>query len=76
MRSTLIVVRHPLGQSYAQVFLAQRNHEIQTLTAYAAHQSFAIGVRVWCSRGGAQHPLTYLAGFFGPIVLTYILLHR
>ncbi len=29
-----------------------------------------------CSRGRAQHRLAYLAAFFGPIALIYILLHR
>ena len=37
MGAPLIVVRHPLGQDSAQMFLANRNHEIQTLTAYTPH---------------------------------------
>jgi hypothetical protein len=56
MWSPSVVVRHPLRQDSSQVFLAQRNHEIQTLTAYPSHQTFAIGVRLWCSRRSAQHP--------------------
>jgi hypothetical protein len=31
----LVVVDHPLCQDSAQMLLAQRNHEVQTLTAYA-----------------------------------------
>jgi hypothetical protein len=38
------------------MFLAQRNHEIQTLPAYASHQPFAVGVRLWRSRGRLQYP--------------------
>jgi hypothetical protein len=44
MRAPLVVMSHPLCQDSAQVFLAQWNREIQTLPAYASHQSFAVGV--------------------------------
>ena len=56
MWAPLVVVRHPLCQDSAQVFLAQRNHEIQTLATYASHQPFAVGIRLWRSRGRAQDP--------------------
>jgi hypothetical protein len=56
MRAPLVVMSHPLCQDSAQVFLAQWNREIQTLPAYASHQSFAVGVRLWCTHRRAQHP--------------------
>ena len=56
MGAALVVVRHPLCQDSAQMFLVQRNHEIQTLPPYASHQTFAMGVRFWCSHGCVQHP--------------------
>ena len=37
MGATLIVMRNPLRQDSAQVFLAQWNHEIQTFPAYSSH---------------------------------------
>ena len=46
----------PIGQDSAQVFLIQRNHKIQTLPAYASHQSFAVGVRLWRSHGRVKRP--------------------
>ena len=37
MRAPLVVMSNPLRQDSAQMFFAQRNHEIQTLTAYTSH---------------------------------------
>ena len=54
-RPALVVVGNPFGQDPAQVFLTQRDHEIQALTTYRAHQPFAVGIRLWCPRRGAQH---------------------
>jgi len=56
MGAPSVVMRNPLCQDSAQVFLAQRNHEIQTFPAYSSHQSFTIGVCLWRSRGRVQHP--------------------
>src|SRR5260370_7896581 len=56
MRLVCVVVRYPLCEDSAQMFLGQRNHKVETLSAYGSHQTFAVGVRLWCSRGRAQHP--------------------
>src|SRR5437899_7604141 len=45
----------PFGQDPAQVFLTQWDHEVQALTTYSAHQPFAVGIRLRCARGRAQH---------------------
>jgi hypothetical protein len=37
MGAPLVVMSHPLCHDSAQMFLSQRNHEIQTLPAYASH---------------------------------------
>src|SRR5437879_10514789 len=55
MRPTLVVVGNPFGQDPAQVFLTQRDHEIQAFTTYRSDQPFAVGIRLGCSRGRAQH---------------------
>src|SRR5215469_16522728 len=41
MGAPLVVMSHPLCHDSAQMFLSQRNHEIQTLPPYA----FAFGAR-------------------------------
>src|SRR6266566_7107234 len=55
MGAALVVVGNPFGQDPAQVFLTQWDHEVQALTTYSAHQPFAVGIRLRCSRGRAQH---------------------
>jgi hypothetical protein len=37
MGAPLVVMSHPLRHDSAQMFLAQWDHEIQALTAYASH---------------------------------------
>jgi hypothetical protein len=57
------------GQIGFRVFM----HDVRNRRAYACADVLSTA---GCSRGRAQHRLAYLAAFFGPITLIYILLNR
>ena len=55
MRTTLVVVGHPLPQSFPQMLLAEWNHIVQTLTPHRSDQPFAERIRLRCLHRRAQH---------------------
>ena len=55
MRATAIVMRNPLLENSPQVFLINRNQEIQTLAADGSDQAFAESVRLGRAEGCFQN---------------------
>ena len=47
-------MRHPFSQNSSQMFLAERNHEIQALAPHRSNQSFTVRIGLRCSRRGSQ----------------------